>query len=48
MLFDRRAQSIVEYIVILAILVSLVGGALWQVFFSLQGKFNDVNAEIGS
>ena len=48
MLFDRRAQSIVEYIVILAILVSLVGGALWQVFVSLQGKFNDVNAEIGS
>jgi hypothetical protein len=48
MLFDRKAQSIVEYIVILAILISLVGGALWQVFVSLQTKFNGVNTEIGS
>jgi hypothetical protein len=48
MFFDRRAQSIVEYIVILAILISLVGGALWQVFVSLQIKFNGVNTQIGS
>lgn len=48
MLHDRRAQSIVEYIVILAIFIALVGGALWQIFVSLQTKFNNVNAEIGS
>ena len=48
MLFDRQAQSIVEYIVILAILISLVGDALWQIFITLQSKFNGVNAEIGS
>jgi hypothetical protein len=48
MLHDRSAQSVVEYIVILAIFISLVGGALWQIFVSLQNKFNDVNTEIGS
>ena len=48
MLQDRRAQSIVEYIVILAIFISLVGGALWQIFISLQAKFNHVITEIGS
>jgi Flp pilus assembly pilin Flp len=48
MLQDRRAQSIVEYIVILAIFISLVGGALWQIFVTLQTKFNNVNTEIGS
>ncbi len=48
MLHDRHAQSVVEYIVILAILISLVGGALWQIFVTLQAKFNNVNTEIGS
>ena len=48
MLFDRRAQSIVEYIVILALVIGLVGGALWQIFVTLQTKFNNVNTEIGS
>ena len=48
MLFDRQAQSVVEYIVILAILITLVGGALWQIFVTLQMKFNNVNTEIGS
>ena len=48
MLHDRSAQSVVEYIVILAIFISLVGGSLWQIFVSLQNKFNDVNTEIGS
>ena len=42
MLFDRRAQSIVEYIVILALIISLVGGAIWQIFITLQTKFNNV------
>ena len=48
MLHDRSGQSVVEYIVILAIFVSLVGGALWQIFVTLQGRFNDVNTQIGS
>ncbi len=48
MLHDRNGQTIVEYIVILALLISLVGGALWQIFVTLQGQFNHVNAEIGS
>jgi Flp pilus assembly pilin Flp len=48
MLHDRNGQSVVEYIVILAIFISLVGGALWQIFMTLQTKFNDVNVEIGS
>ncbi len=48
MLHDRSAQSVVEYIVILAIFISLVGGALWQIFVSLQAKFQNVNTEIGS
>jgi Flp pilus assembly pilin Flp len=48
MLHDRNGQSIAEYIVILALLISLVGGALWQIFVTLQGQFNDVNAAIGS
>jgi hypothetical protein len=47
MLHDRSGQSVVEYIVILAIFVSLVGGALWQIFVTLQGRFNDVNVQIG-
>jgi Flp pilus assembly pilin Flp len=48
MLHDRNGQSVVEYIVILAIFISLVGGALWQIFTTLQTKFNNVNTEIGS
>lgn len=48
MLHDRNGQSIVEYIVILAILITLVGGALWEIFTTLRIKFNDINAEIGS
>jgi Flp pilus assembly pilin Flp len=48
MLHDRNGQSIAEYIVILALLISLVGGALWQIFVTLQGQFNDVNTQIGS
>ncbi len=48
MLHDRIGQSVVEYIVVLAIFIALVGGALWEVFSTLQIKFNDVNAEIGS
>jgi Flp pilus assembly pilin Flp len=48
MLHDRNGQSVVEYIVILAIFISLGGGALWQFFTTLQTKFNDVNVEIGS
>ena len=48
MLHDRNGQSVVEYIVILAILITLVGGALWEIFSTLRVKINDVNAEIGS
>lgn len=48
MLHDRNGQSIVEYIVILAILITLVGGALWEIFTTLRIKFNDISAEIGS
>jgi hypothetical protein len=48
MLHDRNGQTVVEYIVVLAIFIALVGGALWEVFTTLQVKFNDVNAEIGS
>jgi Flp pilus assembly pilin Flp len=48
MFHDRSGQGVVEYIVILAIFISLGGGALWQIFTTLQDKFNDVNAEIGS
>ena len=48
MLNDRNGQSIVEYIVVLAIFITLVGGALWNIFATLQVKFNDVNVEIGS
>ena len=47
MLHDRQAQSVVEYIVILAIFIGLVGGALWQISVTLQAKFNDVNVQIG-
>jgi Flp pilus assembly pilin Flp len=48
MFHDRNGQSVVEYIVILAILITLVGGALWEIFNTLRVKFNDVNTEIGS
>lgn len=48
MLHDRNGQSIVEYIVILAIFLSLLGVALYAIFTSLQGKFNDVNASLNS
>ncbi|MCX6053630.1 MAG: hypothetical protein NTZ74_01710 [Chloroflexi bacterium] len=48
MLHDRNAQSIVEYIVILAVFVALVGGALLEIFSTLKDKFNAINADIGS
>jgi Flp pilus assembly pilin Flp len=48
MLHDRDGQSVVEYIVILAILITLAGGALWEIFSTLRDKFNAVNVQIGS
>ncbi len=48
MLHDRDGQSVVEYIVVLAIFIALAGGALWEIFSTLKVKFNDINAEIGS
>ncbi len=48
MLHDRSGQTIAEYIVLLALLITLVGGALWQIFVTLQGQFNHVNTELGS
>ena len=48
MLHDRNAQGVAEYIVILALLISLVGGALWQIFVTLQTRFENVNTQIGS
>lgn len=48
MLHDRNGQSVVEYIVVLAIFIALVGGALWEVFSTLKVKFNEINTEIGS
>ncbi len=48
MLVDRNGECVVDYIFVLAIFIAVVGGALWEVFSTLQVKFNDVNAEIGS
>ena len=48
MLHDRNGQSVVEYIVVLAIFITLVGGALWEVFSALKVKFSDVQTQIGS
>ena len=48
MLHDRSGQTIAEYIVLLALLIALVGGALWQIFVTLHGQFNHVNTELGS
>lgn len=48
MLHDRSGQSVVEYIVILAIFIALAGTALWEIFNALKVKFNDIHAQIGS
>lgn len=48
MLHDRNGQSVVEYIVVLAVFIALAGGALWEIFSTLRVKFTNVNVEIGS
>ena len=48
MLHDRSGQVVVEYIVVLAIFIVLVGTALWQVFLTLGTKFGEINVQIGS
>jgi len=48
MLHDRNGQSVVEYIVVLAVFIALAGGALWEIFSTLRVRFNNVNVEIGS
>jgi hypothetical protein len=48
MLFDRSAQSVVEWIVIVAVGISLTGVAIYQIFTTLSNKFNNMNSQIGS
>lgn len=48
MFSDRNAQSVVEYIVILAIFIALAGTALYSIFTSLRNKFEDVNTAINT
>jgi hypothetical protein len=42
MLFDRRGDSMVETVVIIAIVLATVGGVLYSIFQALQGNLTDV------
>jgi Flp pilus assembly pilin Flp len=39
----NRGQSIVEWLVVAAIVVAVVGGALLALFATLRGKFQGIN-----
>ncbi len=42
MLFDRRGDSMVETVVIIAIVLATVGGVLYSIFQALQVKLTGV------
>jgi len=45
---DHRGDAILEWVVLGAIVVAVVGGVIYSVMQSLATKLNEVNVELGS
>ncbi len=48
MLIEHNGEAAVEYIVLAALIIALLGGTLYAVFNSIRGVLQEVNVEIGS
>ena len=48
MIRNRRAASMVEYIVLVILLIGLVGVALWDLIGTVYSKLGTVYSDIGS
>lgn len=48
MLHDRDGQTVVEYIIAVALFVLLVGPILYTLYISISTKLGAVNVQIGS
>ena len=48
MLSDRNAQSIVEYIVAVAIFILLAAPVLYGLYLAIAQKLAEINLQIGS
>jgi len=48
MLRDHTGDAILEWIVVAALAIAIVGAALHGVFQSIATKLNEVNTQIGS
>ena len=48
MLRDHTGDAALEWIVIAALVIAVIGAALYGVFQSISTKLNEVNTQIGS
>ena len=48
MFTDHTGDAILEWIVVAALAIAIVGTALYGVFQSIATKLNEVNTQIGS
>ena len=48
MFTDHTGDAILEWIVVAALAIAVVGAALYGVFQSIATKLNEVNTQIGS
>ncbi|MBC8507901.1 MAG: hypothetical protein H8D34_23790 [Chloroflexi bacterium] len=48
MFTNHTGDAILEWIVIAALVIAVVGAALYGVFQSISTKLNEVNTQIGS
>ncbi len=48
MFTDHRGDAILEWIVLVAIIVAVAGGAIYAVVQSISGKLQNINVQIGS
>ncbi len=45
---DHTGDAVLEWIVVAALAIAIVGAALYGVFQSIATKLNEVNTQIGS
>jgi len=48
MLRDHTGDAVLEWIIVAALAIAIVGAALYGVFQSIATKLNEVNTQIGS
>jgi len=48
MFTSHHGTAILEWVVLGALVIAVIGGAIWYVAQSIAAKLNDVNVAIGS